>query len=68
MHTGVLSFLSYRDPNLLKTLDVYDGTSDFLRGLEIDDNTLEKAVIGTIQDLDSFQLPDAKGFSRYVVF
>lgn len=64
--SGVLSFLSYRDPNLLKTLDVYDGTSDFLRGLEIDDNTLEKSIIGTIQDLDSFQLPDAKGFSSFL--
>ncbi|KAM2364242.1 hypothetical protein ACFX1X_003213 [Malus domestica] len=29
-HSGVFSFLSYRDPNLLKTLGVYDGTGDFL--------------------------------------
>lgn len=67
--SGVLSFLSYRDPNLLKTLDVYDGTSEFLRGLELDDNALEKAIIGTIKDLDTYQLPDAKGYSsllRYI--
>ncbi|KAL4578658.1 hypothetical protein LXL04_014787 [Taraxacum kok-saghyz] len=64
--SGVLSFLSYRDPNLLKTLDVYDGTSDFLRELELDDNILEKAIIGTIQDLDSYQLPDAKGYSSFL--
>ncbi|PWA88258.1 metalloenzyme, LuxS/M16 peptidase-like protein [Artemisia annua] len=67
--SGVFSFLSYRDPNLLKTLDVYDGTSDFLRQLEVDDKTLNKAIIGTIGDLDSYQLPDAKGYSsllRYV--
>lgn len=62
---GVFSFLSYRDPNLLKTLDVYDGTGDFLRELEIDDDTLTKAIIGTIGDVDSYQLPDAKGYSRY---
>lgn len=61
--SGVLSFLSYRDPNILKTLDVYDGTSDFLRQLEMDENTLEKAIIGTIQDIDTYQLPDAKGYS-----
>lgn len=61
--SGVLSFLSYRDPNLLKTLDVYDGTSDFLRQLEMDDDTLRKAIVGTIGDLDSYQLPDAKGYS-----
>lgn len=65
-YAGVFSFLSYRDPNLLKTLDVYDGTSDFLRELEVNDDTLTKAIIGTIGDVDSYQLPDAKGYSRYV--
>ncbi|MCH94537.1 presequence protease 1 chloroplastic/mitochondrial-like, partial [Trifolium medium] len=69
-HSGVFSFLSYRDPNLLKTLEVYDGTGDFLRELEIDDDTLTKAIIGTIGDVDSYQLPDAKGYSsmlRYLL-
>lgn len=61
----MFSFLSYRDPNLLKTLDVYDGTGDFLRELEIDDDTLTKSIIGTIGDVDAYQLPDAKGYSRY---
>lgn len=64
--SGVFSFLSYRDPNLLKTLDVYDGTGDFLRELEMDDDSLTKAIIGTIGDIDAYQLPDAKGYSRYV--
>ncbi|KAK4747804.1 hypothetical protein SAY87_014390 [Trapa incisa] len=62
-HSGVFSFLSYRDPNLLKTLDIYDATADFLRELEMDDDTLTKAIIGTIGDVDSYQLPDAKGYS-----
>lgn len=62
--TGVFSFLSYRDPNLLKTLDVYDGTAGFLRDIELDNDTLTKAIIGTIGDVDSYQLPDAKGYTR----
>lgn len=69
-HSGVFSFLSYRDPNLLKTLDIYDATGDFLRELEMDDDTLTKAIIGTIGDVDSYQLPDAKGYSsllRYLM-
>lgn len=69
-HSGVFSFLSYRDPNLLKTLDVYDGAGDFLRELDMDDDTLTKAIIGTIGDVDSYQLPDAKGYSsllRYLL-
>ncbi|XP_051146762.1 presequence protease 1, chloroplastic/mitochondrial-like [Andrographis paniculata] len=69
-HSGVFSYLSYRDPNLLKTLDVYDGSSNFLRELEMDDDALTKAIIGTIGDVDSYQLPDAKGYSsllRYLL-
>lgn len=66
--TGVFSYLSYRDPNLLKTIEVYDGTANFLRELELDDDTLTKAIIGTIGDVDSYQLPDAKGYSRYVKY
>lgn len=62
---GVFSYLSYRDPNLLKTLEVYDETANFLRELQLDDDTLTKAIIGTIGDVDSYQLPDAKGYSRY---
>lgn len=64
--SGIFSFLSYRDPNLLKTLDVYDGTSGFLKELEMDEDALTKAIIGTIGDVDSYQLPDAKGYSRQV--
>lgn len=69
-HSGVFSFLSYRDPNLLKTLDIYDNTAEFLRGLELDNDSLKKAIIGTIGDIDSYQLPDAKGYSsmlRYLL-
>ncbi|KAG8072488.1 hypothetical protein GUJ93_ZPchr0006g43322 [Zizania palustris] len=69
-HSGVFSYLSYRDPNLLKTLEVYDETAKFLRELEMDDDALTKAIIGTIGDVDSYQLPDAKGYSslmRYLL-
>ena len=33
--TGLFSFLSYRDPNLGKTLDIYDGTADYLTKLHL---------------------------------
>ncbi|CAN6478475.1 unnamed protein product [Victoria cruziana] len=69
-HSGVFSYLSYRDPNLLKTIDVYDGTADFLREIELDEDSLTKAIIGTIGDVDAYQLPDAKGYSsllRYLL-
>ena len=64
--TGVLSYASYHDPNLLDTLEVYDGSGRFLKELEISDDELTKAIIGTVGDLDAYQLPDAKGFTSMV--
>ena len=68
--SGVFTFLSYRDPNLIGTLDNYDGTGAFLRKLDLSQDELTKSIIGTIGDMDPYQLPDAKGFTsllRHVV-
>jgi presequence protease len=65
-HSGALTFVSYRDPNLLKTLDAFDGSSDFLKNLGIGDDELVKGIIGTIGDIDQYQLPDAKGYTSMV--
>jgi hypothetical protein len=65
-HSGALTFVSYRDPNLLKTLDAFDGSTRFLKELEIGDDELVKGVIGTIGDIDQYQLPDAKGYTSMV--
>ncbi len=61
--SGILNFISYRDPNLLKTLEIYNQTGDYLKNLEIDESELTKVIIGTIGDLDAYLLPDAKGFT-----
>jgi Zn-dependent M16 (insulinase) family peptidase len=61
--TGTFSFLSYRDPNLLATLENYDNTAAFLRNLELSESELTKTIIGTIGDLDAYLLPDAKGWA-----
>ncbi len=44
---GVLSFYSYRDPNLKKTDEVYCGTSEFVRAAELDEKDLTKYIIGS---------------------
>ena len=61
--SGIFSFLSYRDPNLLSTLDVYDQTSRFLREQALDETELTRSIVGAIGALDRYQLPDAKGFT-----
>ena len=63
---GILTFTSYRDPNLRGTIDNYDASARFLREINLSDDELTKAIIGTIGDLDAYQLPDAKGFASMV--
>ncbi len=60
--SGILSFVSYRDPNLAKTLDVFDRSASFLRDLDLTDDERVKGIIGTIGDIDQYMLPDAKGY------
>ena len=61
--SGGYTFLSYRDPNLAQTLDAYDRASHYLQTLELDESEVTKSIIGTIGDLDTYLLPDAKGFT-----
>jgi Zn-dependent M16 (insulinase) family peptidase len=61
--SGNFTFLSYRDPNLLETLDIYDQTPTFLKRAEPDKSELTRSIIGTIGDVDAYQLPDAKGYT-----
>ncbi len=65
-YSGVLIFSSYRDPNILKSLENFKRSSNFLRELEITDEELNRAIIGVIGDWDTYQLADAKGFTSLV--
>ena len=56
-------FSSYRDPNLKKTLDTYDGAATYLKDLKVDDAELTKAIVAAIGDLDSPLGPDQKGMA-----
>jgi hypothetical protein len=66
--SGAFSFLSYRDPNLLQTLENYDQASRFLCELDLSQEELVKAIIGAIGILDAYQLPDAKGYTSMMRF
>ena len=59
------AFGSYRDPNLVATLDVYDAAPGFLRN-GVSKSDIERSIIGTIGDLDPYMLPDAKGYTALV--
>ncbi len=57
-----LIFLSYRDPHIVKTIDVFKETGRFLENVSLNKMELERAIIGTIGEIDKYRLPDAKGF------
>jgi Zn-dependent M16 (insulinase) family peptidase len=68
--SGMYNFLSYRDPNLLETLENYDLTANFLKNLNLGETELTKSIIGAIGEVDSYMLPDAKGYTamlRYLL-
>lgn len=54
-------FVSYRDPNLAKTNEVYLAMPEYLKNIQIEDRDMTKYIIGTISDLDVPKNPAAKG-------
>ncbi|MFW5488470.1 MAG: insulinase family protein [Desulfovibrio sp.] len=61
--SGVFRMISYRDPNLQRTLDAYNGAADYLASLDLHADELAKAIVGSTGDMDKYQLPDAKGYT-----
>lgn len=60
-NTGEGYFVSYRDPNLAHTNDVYRGVPDYLRAFDADEREMTKYIIGTISGVDTPLTPKAKG-------
>ncbi len=54
-------FVSYRDPNLKKTLDVYAGVPEYLKNFTVSERDMTKYIIGTISNIDQPMTPAAKG-------
>lgn len=59
--TGESYFVSYRDPNLEKTLEVYENAADFVAAFEADERTMTQYIIGAVSALDMPLTPAAKG-------
>ena len=64
--SGVLTFLSYRDPNVVKTIETFDRTVEFLRNNTLSQDELRKGIIGAIGDMDAYLFPDAKGYASMI--
>lgn len=53
--------ISYRDPNLEKTLEVYESVVDYLREFDVSERDMNQYIIGTISNMDRPMTPAAKG-------
>ncbi|MCF0229503.1 MAG: insulinase family protein [Parasporobacterium sp.] len=58
---GDLCFVSYRDPNLKRTNEVYEGIPDYLENFDVSDREMTKYVIGTMSTVDMPLTPASKG-------
>lgn len=66
---GLFSFLSYRDPQLVKTLQVFRNAGDFISQRELSAEEMERAIISTISMMDKPMDPSGRGdaaLMRYI--
>lgn len=61
LRSGESYFVSYRDPNMSDTLDVYDRIPEYIKSFSPDERDMTKYIIGTFSALDTPMNPEAKG-------
>ncbi len=61
LRTGECYFVSYRDPNLSKTNEVYNRIAEYIKTFQPDERDMTKYIIGTFGSLDTPLTPEAKG-------
>lgn len=66
--TGKGYFVSYRDPNLEKTVEIYEKAADYIRNFEADERTMTQYVIGAVADMDIPLTPSRKGLRSLTAY
>jgi len=59
--TGDSYFVSYRDPNLENTIEVYKRAAEYIENFKADERTMTQFVIGAVSDMDVPMTPAMKG-------
>lgn len=54
-------FVTYRDPHLARSLDVFREAAAYIRNFEADERMLTQYIIGALSDLDTPKTPSSKG-------
>lgn len=59
--SGESYFVSYRDPHLKRTLEIYEGIPEYVRTFQADEREMTKYIIGTISGKDIPRTPKMQG-------
>ena len=65
---GEMYFVTYRDPNLEASLDVFSKTPEYLESFNPDERTMTKYIIGTVSTLDTPLTPSLAGLRDLTAF
>ena len=60
--------VSYRDPKLMETYEVYKNAPNYVKNFDADDRTMTKYIIGAISDMDTPMEPSAKGAYSFACY
>ncbi|MGL4344461.1 MAG: insulinase family protein [Cellulosilyticaceae bacterium] len=66
--SGVMYFVSYRDPNITQTLEIYRACSDFIENLNLSERELVQYLIGTISGMDFPYTPSTEGVNAQMYY
>lgn len=66
--TGLCYFVSYRDPNVEKTIAAYEGAPAYLEQFDADEAAMTQYVIGTIAEKDAPLAPNARGVRSFQAY
>ena len=61
MQTGNAYLVSYRDPGLRETNEIYEQTYDYVKNFTANEREMTKYMIGAISNMDTPLTPSAKG-------
>lgn len=61
-------FVSYRDPKLMETYEIYQKAKDYVASFDADDRTMTKYIIGAISGMDTPMEPSAKGEHSFAAY
>lgn len=61
-------FVTYRDPNLKRSNDIFEAIPEYLENFDVDEREMQKFVIGTMSGIDAPLTPMAKGIRDFGMY